>query len=295
MILGFGESSVDEVLLVPELPQRSASKVPISSSTMMYGGQVATCMAACAALGLPTAYLGPVGDDDDGRQLLGRLQEKGVDVSRVLVRRAPTRRAVILVEQATGERFVLWERDRALDVAPRELSPALLDGAEVVHVDAVDETASIHLASLARASGARVTCDVDRVTTRTGELLAAITHPILAADVPAALTGVSDLEASLRALRTRHPGVLCVTLGDRGSAALDGDRFLFAPAFQVAVVDSTGAGDVFRAGFVYGLVQGWPTGEVLRFANAAAAVNCTRAGAMAGVPDRHDIIELLNR
>jgi sugar/nucleoside kinase (ribokinase family) len=190
---------------------------------------------------------------------------------------------------------VLWQRDPALNVAPGEWSSGLLEGAEIVHVDAVDETASIHLASLARASGATVTCDIDRVTTRTVELLATITHPILAADVPAALTGVSDVEASLRALRAQHAGVLCVTLGERGSAALDGDRFLFVPAFHVQVVDSTGAGDVFRAGFIYGLVQGWPTEDVLRFGNAAAAVNCTRAGAMAGVPRLQDVTALMNR
>lgn len=294
MILGFGESSVDEVLLVPELPHNGTSKLPITSSSTLYGGQVATCMAACASLGLPAAYLGPVGDDEHGRALLEVLSRYGVDVSRTIVRRAPTRRAVIMVEERSGDRFVLWERDSTLDIPPDEFPEGLLDGATVVHVDAVDEAASMHLAGLARASGTRVTCDIDRVSPRTWEFLANVTHPVLAADVPRALTGVEAVESSLRAMRARHPGLLCVTLGDRGAAALDGDRFVDAPAFDVRAIDSTGAGDVFRAGFIYGLVQGWDVARVLRFANAAAAASCTRAGALAGVPPLEDVLALLN-
>jgi sulfofructose kinase len=294
VIAGFGESSVDEVLLVAELPRGETSKLPIVSSSTMYGGQVATCMAACAALGLAASYLGPVGDDEDGRGLLDALRAAGVDVSRAIVRRGATRRAVIMVEEPTGDRLVLWERDPALDVPPVELPARCIDGAAVVHVDAVDEAASTEVASMGRTAGAKVTCDIDRVTPRTWDLLAHVTHPILAADVPSALTGVDGIEEGLRAMRARHAGLLCVTLGDRGSAALEGDRFVEIPAFSVRAIDTTGAGDVFRAGFILGLVNGWPIDEVLRFANAAAAASCTRAGAMAGVPPFEDVQALLN-
>ena len=86
----------------------------------------------------------------------------------------------------------------------------------------------------------------------------------------------------MRKLRKQHRGVLCVTLGDHGgSMALDGDRLVHVPAFTVHAIDTTGAGDVFRAGYVYGGLAGWATADVLRYANAAAAVSCTRLGAMA--------------
>jgi sulfofructose kinase len=295
VILGFGESSVDEVLLVPELPRAGTSKLPVSSSATMYGGQVATCMAACAALGLPAAYLGPVGDDDHGRALIEVLRGRGVDVSRVIVRPAPTRRAVIMVEEATGDRLVLWERDPGLDVPAGELPRGILDGASILHVDAVDERASMQLTALGRGAGATITCDIDRSTPHVWEFLANVTYPILAAGVPSALTDVDDLRASLSAMRTRHAGVLCVTLGDRGAAALEGDTYVEVPAFNVRAVDTTGAGDVFRAGFIYGLVQSWPIEEILRFANAAAAASCTRAGAIDAVPPLDDVRALIDR
>jgi sulfofructose kinase len=294
VIIGFGESSVDEVLIVPELPTTSTSKLPIASSTTMYGGQVATCMAACAALGLPAAYLGPIGDDEHGRALLKVLHERGVDVSRTIVRRAPTRRAVIMVEEGTGDRLVLWERDPALDVTPEGFPDDILSGASVIHVDAIDEPASTYLAGRGRAAGAVVTCDIDRVTSGTWDLLANITHPILAAGVPSALTDVDEVRGSLSAIRTRHRGMLCVTLGDRGAAVLDQDRFVEIPTFGVRAVDTTGAGDVFRAGFIYGLRQSWPVERMLRFANAAAAASCTHAGAIASVPTLADVLALVD-
>ncbi len=87
--------------------------------------------------------------------------------------------------------------------------------------------------------------------------------------------------------------MLCVTLGDQGAIALDDAGIHYAPAFTVDAVDTTGAGDVFRAGFIYALLRDWPTDEILRFANAAAAVSCTRLGALGGIPALDEIDALM--
>lgn len=288
-VAGFGESSIDYVYVADGLPRGDVSKVRISSRASTCGGQVATTMAACAALGIRTAYLGAIGTDANGRRVEEGLRERGVDVTRVLRREAATRYAVILVDGATGERVVLWERDDRLDVPPAEIQPQLVAGVRLVHVDATDEAAAIAIARLARDAGAIVTCDIDDVTPRTLDLLAHVTVPILAEHVPRMLTGIDDTEAALRQFRAVHHGLLCVTLGARGSAALDGDRFLQAPAVRVAAMDTTGAGDVFRAGMIYGLLDRWPNERTLRFANAAAAVSCTRPGAIPSVPTLADV------
>jgi sugar/nucleoside kinase (ribokinase family) len=112
--------------------------------------------------------------------------------------------------------------------------------------------------------------------------------------VPATLTGLTDVEASLRKLRKTHDNVLIVTMGEHGSSALEGDRFYHEPAFKVHAVDTTGAGDVFRGGFIYALVNGQPMGEALRTANAAAAVSCTRLGALNGVPTLAEVQQLMS-
>lgn len=288
-VVGLGESSIDYVYIVPHLPREGMPKLPIHSHFSACGGQVATTIAGCAALGLRAAYLGPVGSDSNGARVRTELETRGVDVSRLLVRTADTRYAVILVEEASGDRQVLWQRDERLRLGPHDIDEQLLTGARVLHVDAVDEDAAIRAAAMARRLGLIVTSDIDTVTSRTSELLDAVTVPIVAEHVPKELTGEPAIERALRAMRTRHAGLLCVTLGERGSAVLDGDVFHHVPALPVEAIDTTGAGDVFRAGMIYGLLQKWPSPRILRFANAAAAVSCTRPGAMAGVPSLEDI------
>ncbi|MGH9311849.1 MAG: carbohydrate kinase family protein, partial [Vicinamibacterales bacterium] len=154
--------------------------------------------------------------------------------------------------------------------------------------------AAVETARIARRAGVPITTDLDRVTERTPELVSLATHPIFAEQVPAALTGEADPERALRALRRAHQGLLTVTLGAHGAAALDGDRFITIPGHHVRAVDTTGAGDVFRGGFIYGLVRGWSADRMLQFANAAAAVSCTRPGAIDGAPALDDVHLLLN-
>ena len=158
----------------------------------------------------------------------------------------------------------------------------------------MDDEVAVRAARLARDAGAMVTSDIDRLTPRTEELAATVTHAIFAQHVPAHLTGISDVEASLRKLRKTLDNVLVVTMGEQGASALDGDRFYHEPAFRVHAVDTTGAGDVFRGGFIYALVNGQPMDEALRTANAAAAVSCTRLGALNGVPTLAEVHELMS-
>jgi sugar/nucleoside kinase (ribokinase family) len=211
-----------------------------------------------------------------------------------VIRDVENRFAVILVDENTGDRMVLWDRDDQLRLRESELPVAALGATKVVHVDDVDDDVAIRAATLARGAGALVTSDIDRLTPRTEELAAAVTHAIFAQHVPAHLTGISDTEGALRKLRRKFDHVLVVTMGEQGASALVGDRFYHEPAFTVHAVDTTGAGDVFRGGFIYALVNGQSMDQALRTANAAAAVSCTRLGALNGVPTLAEVRELMS-
>lgn len=293
-VIGLGACSVDRVHIVPELPSPGRhDKVEIQSSATFAGGQVATMVAACAALGLRARYLGPFGSDDHARIVREELARRSVDVTGAIVRDADTQYATILVHASTGERLVVWRRDPRLRPGEEEISEAAIGDARVLHVDNVDEDTSIRAARIGTRLGLIVTSDIDRVAGRTEELVAAVTHPIFASHVPEALTGEADPERALRRVRQKHPGLLCVTLGPEGALALDGDRAVHVAAPRVTAVDTTASGDVFRAGFVRGLIAGWPVDAVLRYANAAAALACTRVGAMASVPTAAEVEALL--
>ncbi|OLD14917.1 MAG: hypothetical protein AUJ01_13205 [Acidobacteria bacterium 13_1_40CM_3_65_5] len=289
-VLGIGATSVDFVYQLPAYPSPTASlaKMRITQHFVSCGGQVATALATCASLGLRAKFCGVTGTDDNAKRVRRDLEDRGVDLSDVVIRDVSNQYAVILVDQHSGERIVLWDRHERLKLRDRELPPEAISNARVVHVDDVDQDAAIRAATIARDCGTPTTSDIDRVTDRTMELVSAVTFPMFAEHVPPALTGVTEPAGALRALRRSHDGILCVTLGVQGAMALDGDRLIHVPAFAVEAVDTTGAGDVFRGAFIYGYLQGWPLDETMRFANAAAAVSCTRLGAMASVPSRDE-------
>ena len=181
---------------------------------------------------------------------------RDVDISDLIIRDAENQFAVILVDETTGERIVLWDRDDKLRLRERELPIEALERARVVHVDDVDDDAAIRAAGIARAAGALVTSDIDRLTPRTQELAASVTHADLRrARADASRRHATTWKARCGTLRRTLDNVLVVTMGERGAMALDGDRFHHEPAFSVHALDTTGAGDVFRGGFIYALVR----------------------------------------
>jgi sulfofructose kinase len=292
-VVGLGENSVDRVLRLPAWPGFGpGAKVRMESQPPAVGGQVVTALCTCASLGLRAAYVGVVGHDAQGALIREELTRRGIDLGAVLTRAAGTREAVILVEPS-GERVVLWSRDAALALRPSEVPADLVQRTRVLHVDAVDLDAAVHAAQLARAAGAIVTCDLDDVGEGRAALFEAATHPILAEGVPSALTGEADVVQALQALGRRHAGPICVTRGAQGALLVEGGRVHQCPAPAVQAVDTTGAGDVFRGAYIAARLEGLAPDDVLKFACAAAAVSCTRVGAVGGVPTRAEVDALL--
>jgi sugar/nucleoside kinase (ribokinase family) len=294
-VLAVGANSVDFVYRLPAPPQIQGprAKMKIDRHVISCGGQATTMLATVAAMGLGGTYVGVIGNDASGDRMRAELTRLGLDSSHVIVRNAPNPYAVILVDESSGERMVLWDRDPALEMREDEYPLDLVASARVVHVDDTDQRCAIATALAARKAGVPVTSDIDRLTDLTEELIAAVSIPMFAEHVPAAITGESDPERALRKLRRKHTGMLCVTLGPRGSMLLIGDTLFVVAAPVIDAVDTTGAGDVFRGAFVYAWLRGDAPGDVLRFANAAAATSCTREGAINGVPSLEDALGMM--
>jgi sugar/nucleoside kinase (ribokinase family) len=292
-VIGVGTNSVDEVLITGEnlLDVLGAGKGRVQARHVFSGGQTATTMCACAAFGLKTGYVGAFGSDAWGATVRSTLEARGVSTDHSTVVDLPNRTAVIVVD-ASGRRTVLWHRSEGLSLHPDQLDARMLQ-ARLVHIDDDDPEIAIWTATIARSLGTPVTTDLEHLNDRTETLISTVTYPILNQHLAAALTGEHDPERALRKLRRLNPGLISVTLEERGAAALDGDRFHMAPAIPVSVVDNTGAGDVFRGGFIYGILQQWAPPEILRFANAAAGLSCTHLGAIASVPTHDETRRLL--
>src|SRR5215471_13610675 len=295
-VVGVGLNATDTLLIVPHFPAY-AGKVPFEEEHLSPGGQVASAMVACARLGLRTKYIGAVGDDLRGRVQLESLRNTGINLDHVLVRTGcANQSAYIVIDRSTGERTVLWRRDDCLKIRPEEISESMIAGCRLLHIDGHDTPAVARAAEIAHSRGIPVTIDVDTIYHGFEKVLPHVSYLISSSEFPAAWTGEMDPFRALEMIQREYRmKVAAMTLGAHGALALENGKFIYAPAFVVNCVDTTGAGDVFHGGFCYAVLQGMPMREALDFSNAMAALNCTALGARGGIRGLEDVRSLMAR
>jgi sulfofructose kinase len=295
-LVGVGLNATDTVIPLSTYPARG-SKTEYTTVSTLPGGQVATTVVACQHWGLRTRYIGKLGDDLAAtlhREAFSHAgPDTGVDTRIITVPGAPSAQSLILVD-AQGERTVLIRRDERLALHPADLDRDSIINARALHVDGYDTEAAILAATWAREAGIPVIADLDELYPNVEALLSNVDYLIVSRDFPSRLTAEPDLEQALRKMQRRYSCRLAAaTLGQEGVLAFDGHRLLHTPAFCVPVVDTTGAGDIFHAGFIYAMLQDWPLDRQLEFACAAAALNCTAVGARGGIHSLDDIADLI--
>ena len=291
-LVGVGLNATDTLIPLATYPERG-SKVQFSQASVQPGGQTASTVFACQLWGLATRYVGKLGDDPAAQLHLREFARAGVDARIVTVPHTTSAQSVILVDEG-GERTVLNQRNPRVQLTPADLQREWITQARALHVDGLEIAAATLAASWARQAGIPTIADLDELYPGVEDLIANIDYLIVSRNFPAALTGEHNLEHALRTLMHRFGcTVTAATLGHEGVLAWDGSRFHLRPAYQVPVADTTGAGDIFHAGFIYGLLQGWPLPRSLDFACAAAALNCTAQGARGHIAPVAEIESLM--
>jgi sugar/nucleoside kinase (ribokinase family) len=295
-VTGLGLNSIDLVAVVAEYPV-SNSKQRLQRFARLPGGQTATALVACARLGWSTRYIGSFGDDDFGELARRSLTTEGVDIGgSQTIAGATNQFAVVVVDARSGDRTVLWDRHPALTMDPRAVSPDAVTSGRMLIVDCHETGAAAQAAKFARAAGIPTVLDIEKVRPGINELLQ-YTDAILAAEeFPSALTGYDAPGRAIEALaREFQARLVTVTLGRAGSLTWCGGREFATPGFPVDCVDTTGAGDAFRGGFVAGCLRSMDgvIEEVLAYANAVAALNCRVLGARGGLPTAEEVDQLL--
>lgn len=281
-LVGVGLNATDTLIPLPEYPERG-SKHEYNAAIVMPGGQVATTVVACQTWGLRTRYVGKLGNDDAARLHEDAFRRAGVDARLIEVPGGVSPQSLILVD-AGGERTVLCRRDEQMTLRPEDLRREWVVNARVLHLDGHDTAAATLAASWARAAGIPVVADLDDTYDGIEELVANIDYLIVSRDFSCRLMDDTNLERALRRMSARYGCRLsAATLGEDGVLAWDGRQLVHAAAYRVPVVDTTGAGDIFRAGFIYALMKDWPLERQLDFSCAAAAMNCMAQGARGGI------------
>lgn len=291
-IVGIGLNATDTIIPLPEFPH-SGAKVEFRGATRMPGGQVASAIMACRQWGLRARYIGKLGGDAAAQLHRSEFAKAGVETKLLQAPDCESQQSFILVEDS-GERTVLWKRDERLMILPQELRREWIVDARALHLDGHDTAAALRAGTWAQAAGIPVIADIDKLYDGIEELLHCIDYLVVSRNVPGELTGCTNMGQALAEMHRQYNCLLAaVTLGPEGVLAWDGNRYFYAAAYRVPVVDTTGAGDIFHAGFIFGLLQAWPMQRVLEFGSAAAALNCTELGARGGIRSVADINALI--
>jgi sugar/nucleoside kinase (ribokinase family) len=290
-LVGVGLNATDTLISLLNFPERG-SKVEYSTRAVQPGGQAASTVVACQTWGLSTRYVGKLGEDDAARLHRDAFAQAGVDAHIVTIPGAGSLQNLIMVDE--GERTVLCQRDERMVLQPEDLRREWITSARVLHVDGRDTAACTLAAQWAREAGIPVVADLDEDYPGVETLLENVDYIIVSRDFPTRHMREPNLEAALKKMFTRYSARLAAaTLGELGVVSWDGQRMLQTPAFKVPVVDTTGAGDIFHAGFIYGLLAGWPLERQMEFACAAAAMNCMYSGARGGIQSVAAIEDLM--
>jgi sugar/nucleoside kinase (ribokinase family) len=294
---GFGVNAVDHLLVAPVYPD-SNSLTRLMEHRQDAGGQTASAIVALQRLGMRTAYAGRFGTDAEGHFGLQSLKDEGIDVEFAeVIEGSRTQVGFIIIEAKGGERTVLWNRDERLAYAAADAPVKFAASARVLHIDSHDPLVCARMAREAHAGGTLVSADIDNVYEGLPELLPLIDILISSEGFPRLLTGMDDMRAALVEIKARYGCALVgLTKGGRGATVFCEGEFLDTPAFQVpgGCVDTTGAGDAFHAGFLYGLLQSEDIEASLRLGCAVAALGCRALGARTALPTRAELNAFLN-
>lgn len=292
--VGFGLNAVDHLIVVPEYPQFD-TKVRLIEHKRSAGGQTATAMVALQRLGLKTAYAGRFGADDAGRFGYESLVSESVNLDYAeMIEGATNQIAFIIIDRRSGERTIIWDRDEQLSYSPDDAPIELAARGRVLHLDAHDPPACV---AMARNAGTIVTADIDNIYEGLPELLPLIDVLITSSEFPERLTGISDLRTALTEIKSRYGcAIVGATLGAQGALVLCEGEFIESPAFAVPgeCRDTTGAGDAFHAGFIYGMLRGEDVETCLRTGNALAALKCRALGGRTALPAADELLKFLS-
>ena len=295
-VVGFGTNAVDYLIVVPEYPAFN-SKIELENYTQLAGGEIASTMIGLRRLDLKTAYIGSFGKDQAGDFGVQTLINEQVNTDFLRqIEGAQTQIAFIIIDKNSGERTVIWKRDKKLAFAPEDAPLEVLGKTKVFHATPHDTLACIKMAREAKKNGAIVSIDIDNIFDGLLEMIPLTDIFISSADFPEKLLGIKDKKESLQEIKSRFGcSIVGMTLGEKGSLILCENEFIETKGYEVpnGCKDTTGAGDAFRVGFLYGLLKGETVENSAKTANAVAALKCREIGAQTALPKTSELLDLI--
>jgi len=279
---------------LPHWPEPD-SKAELAQTLLQGGGPVATALVTVSRLGGSAAFLGRVGDDDFGLRIRAGLEAEGVDCRGLLTDPGRSSQFAFIAVTGEGKRNIFWNRGSARPLVAEEIDPQLVRGCRVLHLDGLHLPPAFAAARIARSAGVTTVLDGGTLREGTEALLPLVDHLVVSEKFARQLAGSVRPQEVLPRLLSFGARAATVTLGEGGSwTQVPGGSPFHQPAFTIAAVDTTGCGDVFHGGYIYGLLRGWELRRTLRFAAACAALKTRALGGRTAIPTLSEVLAFLD-
>ncbi len=290
-VLGIGVSVVDIIGRVYGFPEPDSYSLLLDYDRQV-GGTVSNALVALSRLGIKTRWLGRVGDDEFGRIILEDMSREGVELEADIDGENPSPLSIIIVDSQTGARSICY-RPGCSFAYGKDFPDAALKNVDMLHLDGFFLDAAARAARQCRSVGVKVSLDAENSSPELLELIKDVDILIPNLGVARAIAREDDVEACLKKLSELGPGTVVITGGSEGSWGYEGGRFTRVEALKVDAVDTTGCGDAYHGGFLFGELKGWDLESRMLFASACSALKATRLGGRRGLPDREEMREFL--
>jgi len=295
-IIVLGSLNMDMVVKAERAPEAGETLSGYFFQTIP-GGKGANQAAAVAKLGGDVAMVGRVGQDDFGARLISALSDVGVNTSAVKIDPAQSTGIAMITVEETGENRILIVAGANGQVSRADVDVLRFD---LVHAKALVLQMEIPFETIEYALDVAVELDLLTFLNLapaypiSDEMLKKIDYLILNESEARLLTNISvtdqdSAKAACSALFARGAHTVIITLGAKGALLATAKEFIFLPAYQVDVVDTTAAGDAFAAGFVVSLLKTQDLARSVQFANAVGALTVTKLGAQVSLPLKADV------
>ncbi len=288
--LGMGIIPLDLLFEVGRFPN-PGEKIDGLSLTIQGGGPVPNTLIGLTKFGYKTCLVAAVGDDIFGKLSIEEIKKEKVDHSHIIVKGHSSAVASGFVERTSGRRTLVLER--RIFVEPKDLHFSKFPKPKIVHLDGRDIDATVKLAKWGKKVGAIVSFDIGSMRNDVSSAFPYVDHLVVADSYAFPFTKTSDAASAINKLGKYGPSTIVVTEGIKGATGFEKGNFYKQPAYQVKTVDTTGAGDAFHAGYLYGLLKGCDLAERLKWGAAVAALKCTKPGARAGIPALNEVKKFL--
>lgn len=286
-VLGIGEVVLDKVHKLSAFPLEG-EKINAQSVDITLGGPVPAALILLSRLGVECALAGSVAHDEGGEIITSLLEKEGVLLLAQKAHTTPVH--TVLVNAQTGSRTIIKETQTSGEL--EAVSKEVVQSAHIIISDRHEPRAVLSaLATKRNATVSLMDPSVD-CSPSTIQLLKKMDFPIIPIETLHLLFPKDTLVAGAKKLALLLSKPTVITMGEYGSAVCENGEVTIHPSVAIKVVDTLGAGDIFRGGFAYGLLKGWNIHQCAQFANCVAALQCTKLGNSSAIPTREEVFSM---